>query len=68
MSQLIWQKVDLSEKIRNINCNILENTNSQISKFFLYVDNDLTASTNFSITNSTIEYTLAVKRFDEPLC
>ena len=63
---LSFRKKILS-KIRNINRNILGNTKSQITQFFLYGDNDFTASTNFTILNSTIEYILATKRFDEPL-
>ena len=57
----------LLSKIRNINSNILENTNSQITQFFLYGDENFTGSTNFIILNSTIEYMLGSKRFDEPL-
>ena len=57
----------LLSKIRNINLNILENTNSQITRFLLYGDNNVTASTNFIILSSTMEYILATKRLDEPL-
>ena len=58
---------EILSKIRNINRNILENTNSQITQFFLYGDKDFTASTNFIILSSTIEHILATNRFDEPL-
>ena len=54
-------------KIENINPNILENTNSQITHFFLDGYKNFTASTNFIILRSTIEYILATKRFYEPL-
>ena len=54
-------------KIKNINPNISENTNSQITRFFLYGDKNFTTSTDFIILRSTIEYILATKRFDEPL-
>ena len=57
----------LLSKIRNINLNILENTNSQITRFLLYGDNNFTASTNFIILSSTMEYILATRRLDEPL-
>ena len=60
------ERLTLLSKIRNINPNILENTNSQITRFFLYGDKNFTASTNFIILSSTIEYILATKRFDEP--
>ena len=42
-------------KIRNINPNILENTNSQFTHFLLYRDNNLTDSTNFIILSSTTQ-------------
>ena len=61
------EKLTLLSKIRNINPNILENTNSQITQFFLYGDKNFTVSTNFIILSSTTEYILATKRFDEPL-
>ena len=61
------ERLTLLSKIRNINPNILENTNSQITRFFLYGDKNFTASTNFIILSSTIEYILATKRFDKPL-
>ena len=61
------ERLTLLSKIRNINPNILENTNFQITQFFLYGDKNFTASTNFIILSSTIEYILATKRFDEPL-
>ena len=61
------ERLILLSKIRNINSNILENTNSQITQLFLYGDKNFTVSTNFVILSSTIEYILATKRFDEPL-
>ena len=61
------ERLTLLSKIRNINPNILENTNSQTTQLFLYRDKNFTASTNFVILSSTIEYILATKRFDEPL-
>ena len=61
------ERLTLLSEIRNINPNILENTNSQITQFFLYRDKNFNASTNFIILSSTIEHILATKRFDEPL-
>ena len=61
------ERLTLLSKIRNINPNILENTNSQINWFFLYREKNFTASTNFIILSSTIVYMLATKRFDKPL-
>ena len=60
------ERLTLLSKIRNISPNILENTNSQITQFFLYGDKNFTASTSFLILSSAIEYILATKRFDEP--
>ena len=61
------ERLTLLSKIRNINPNISGNTNSQIIQFFLYGDKNFTALTNFIILTSTIGYTLATKRIDEPL-
>ena len=61
------ERLTLPSKIRNINPNILENTNSQITLLFLYGDKNFTASINFVILSSTIEYILATKIFDETL-
>ena len=44
------ERLSLLSKIRNINPNTLENTNSQITQFFLYGDKNFTASTNFITT------------------
>ena len=40
------ERLTLLSKIRNINPNILKNTDSQITRFFLHGDKNLTASTN----------------------
>ena len=61
------ERLTLLSKIRNISPSILENTNSRITRFFLYGEKNVTASTNFIILSSTIEYMLATKKFDEPL-
>ena len=61
------ERLTLLSKIKNINPNILENTNSQIAPFFLYEDKNFAALTNFIILSSTIEYILATVRSDEPL-
>ena len=68
---------EILSKIRITNLNILEDTNSQITKlvtnsqitqFFLYGDKNFIASTSFNIIlSSTIDYILATKQFDEPL-
>ena len=49
------KKLALLRKIRNINPNILENTNPQFTHFLLYGDNNLTDSTNFIILSSTTQ-------------
>ena len=54
----------LLSKTRNINPNILGNTNSQITQFFLYQEKNFTASTNFIILNSTMEHMLATKWYE----
>ena len=42
------------KKIRNINLNILKNSNSQITQFLVCGDKDFAASTNFIIVKSTM--------------
>ena len=61
------ERLTLLSKIRNINPSILEHINSQTTKFLLHGDKNFTASTNFVILSSTIEYILATKRFDKTL-
>ena len=61
------ERSTLLTKIKNIDLNILENSISQITQFFLYGDKDFTVSTNFIILNSTIEYVLETTYFDKPL-
>ena len=61
------ERLTLLRKIRNTNLNILENTNSQVTRFFPYGDRNFIASTNLIILSSTIEYILATKRFDKPI-
>ena len=61
------ERLTLLSRLRNINLNILENTNSPITQFFLYGDKNFIVSTNFIILSSVIEYILATKRFEEPL-
>ena len=48
------ERSTLLSKIRNINPNISDNSIFQITSFFLYVDKDFTASTNFIILISTM--------------
>lgn len=48
------ERLTLQCKIRKINTNILESTNSQIPQFFLYGDKIFTSLTNFIILSSAI--------------
>ena len=61
------ERLTLLSKIRNVDPNILENNNSQITQLFLYGDKRFTALTNFVILSSSLGYILVTKRFDEPL-
>ena len=61
------EKSTVLSKTRNINPNILENTISKITQFFLYGGKDFTTSTNFIVLNLTVEYILLTKRFGEPV-
>ena len=61
------KRLILLSKIRNVNPSNSENTNSEITQFFIYGDKNFTASNNSVILYLTIEYILATKRFYKPL-
>ena len=54
-------------KIKNINYGILELSDTVMTKTFLFGDSLRSDSTNALILNSTIEYVIATKRFDDPI-
>ena len=54
-------------KINNINYGILELSDTMMTKTLLFGDSLLSYSTNTLILNSTIDFVIATKRFDDPI-
>ena len=54
-------------KIKNINCSILEFSDVVVTKTVLFGDNTLSDSCNTLILNSTIDYIISTKRFDDSI-
>ena len=57
----------LLNKTKSINCSILEFSNAVITKILLFEDNTLSDSSNTLILNSTIDYIISTKRFDDSI-
>ena len=57
--------IKLMNKVKSINCNILEFSDAVVTKILLFGDNTLSDSSNTFILNSTIDYIISTKRFDE---
>ena len=51
-------------KIRSINCSILESSDAAVTKILLFGDNTLSNSSNNFILNSTIEYMISTQKFE----
>ena len=58
------ERMVLLSKIRSINCSILEFSDVVVTKILLFGDNTLNDSCNTLILNSTIDYIISTKRFD----
>ena len=54
-------------KLRNVDANILNNDDSNISKVLLYGNHSFNDEKNTSILTASIEYIISTKRFDAPL-
>ena len=54
----------LLDKIKSINCGILELSDAVLTKIQLFGDNTLSASSNTLILNSKIDFVISTKRFD----
>ena len=59
--------MNLLNKIKSINCSILELNDAAVTKIFLFGDNTLSDSCNTLILNSTIDYIISTKRFDDSI-
>ena len=54
----------LLNKIKSINCSILESSDAAVTKFLLFGDNTLSNSSNTIILNSAIECIISAQRFE----
>ena len=54
-------------QIKSINCSILEFNDAVVTKTLLFGDNTLSDSCNTLILNSTIDYIISTKRFDDSI-
>ena len=58
------ERLTLLNKIKSINCSILESSDAAVTKILLFGDNTLSNSSNTFILNSTIEYIISTQRFE----
>ena len=61
------ERMTLLNKIKSINCSILEFSDAVVTKILLFGDNTLSDSCNTLILNSTIDYIISTKRFDDSI-
>ena len=57
----------LLNKIKSINCEMLEMSDAVVIKILLFGDNTLSPSSNTLILNSTIDYVIDTKRLDDSI-
>ena len=58
------ERLTLLNKIKSINCSILESSDAAVTKILLFGDNTLSNSSNTLILNSTIEYIISTQTFE----
>ena len=61
----IDESYTLVSTLKNINCRLLDLTETVLIKTLLFGNFSVDAQTNIQILNATIEYILTTKRFDE---
>ena len=61
------ERMNLLNKIKSIHCSILEFSDAVMTKILLFGDNTLSDSCNNLILNSTIDYIISTKRFDDSI-
>ena len=61
------ERSSLLSTIRNIDCKLLENTDSSLTQTLLYGNPSLDINTNSLILNAAIDFILSTKRFEEVL-
>ena len=59
--------MNLLNKIKSINWIVFEFSDAVVTKILLFGDNALGDSSNTLILNSTIDYILSTKRFDDSI-
>ena len=55
----------LLNKIKSIDCSILEFSDAVVTQILLFGDNTLSDSCNTLILNTTIDHIISTKRFDD---
>ena len=58
------ERLTLLNKIKSVNCSILESSDAAVRQMLLFDDNTLSNSSNTLILNSTIEYIISTQRFE----
>ena len=53
--------------MKSINCSILEFSDAVVTKILLFGNNTLSDSSNTLILNSTVDYVIATKRFNDSI-
>ena len=61
------KRMTVLNKIKSINCSILEFSDAVVTNVFLFGDNNLSDSSNTFILTSTIDYIISTKRFDDSI-
>ena len=61
------KRMTVLNKIKSINCSILEFSDAAVTNVFLFGDNNLSDSSNTLILTSTIDYIISTKRFDDSI-
>ena len=61
------ERMTLLNKIKSINCSILEFSDAAVTKILVFGDNTVRNFSNTLILNSTIDYILSTKRFDDSI-
>ena len=61
------ERLTLLNKIKSINCSILESSDATVTKILLFDDNTLGNSSNTIILNSTIEYIISTQRLESSI-
>ena len=58
------ERLTLLNKVKGINCSLLESSDAAVTKILLFGENTLISSCNTFILNSTIEYIISTQRFE----